>query len=810
MSSGRSTRGAVAAVVCAWLLMTAVPQGEALTPFVSEAVNTTALRNSTPSLALDSQGNPHISYLDLDNGLLMWARKVGGGAFVVGPAALSTLLGPSSSIAVDAQDNPHILYFLQDGSVPQDLYYVRRESGNWRTGERLSTTNPSATGFSLALDGQGNPGAVYHDFVNSTLSFVSKPTGTWDRETIASSVSSYSLAFDIAGNPHIAYRSDASLDLKYRWRSNNVWTSAVTVDTQGNVGEDPSLVIDGLGTPHISYYDATKRDLKYSSKLGGAWTAEVVDSIGSVGSGSSLALDSQGRPHIAYVDDTNGDLKYASRIGGSWIVETVEAQGNVGGSASLALDDQGVPHMSYWDYTNSALKYATLNTAAVTQTVATTSPIKYAGVAFPVLASDPSLARTLVPQLGTISDSEWRLGHWTPGAGYQSAANGQITSVEVGRGYWLITKDAKTVQVTGIPLSLTTTLATSLVGGDGAWNQLGNPFLADVPVSLMRVVGTDGVRQPLTSENNLTYPIAYMWDVGTQKHVPVTSETVVPKSGMFWVQKKSNGPVDLIVDPGSAAPSLATTQASPATSISREWDIKIHARQGDLEGPVLVVGAAAVAPGVWNPLDVGIPPDPPGRHLRLTVPKRDWGGPSGDYVTEFQPPAERMEWVFELRAAEVPGEVDLGFEVHSLPADAAIRLVDERSGYEWTVENGAVIRLAATGDPRVLRLVTERAHAGMESSGTRESIFRVYPNPARGESGFLFRSERAMDISVSVFDVSGRRLRELRRAAAPRGENVLVWDGRDGQGNEVGPGVYFARYATGDQTGVMRVVRLGR
>ncbi|MBZ0269620.1 DUF1929 domain-containing protein [bacterium] len=70
----------------------------------------------------------------------------------------------------------------------------------------------------------------------------------------------------------------------------------------------------------------------------------------------------------------------------------------------------------------------------------------------------------------------------------------------------------------------------------------------------------------------------------------------------------------------------------------------------------------------------------------------------------------------------------------------------------------------------------------------------VGPNPARGPVSLLLGVQGAQEhISVTVYDVSGRRVRTIRSGVLPGGMHRLVWNLRDDGGNLAAPGAYFVR-----------------
>ncbi len=328
------------------------------------------------SIALDSSGNPYISYYDVTNGNLKYAYKDASGIWhteTVDTGGVGRGVGRYTSIALDSSGNPHISY--HDASNGDLKYAYKTASGSWIT-ETVDTGGTANVGMytSIALDSSGNPHISYYDNTNGNLKYAYKTaSGSWVTETVDSSgdVGSHtSIALDSSGNPHISYYDGTNGDLKYAYKTASGSWITETVDTGGtaNVGAFTSIALDSSGNPHISYYDGTNGALKYAYKTAsGSWVTETVDSSGIiVGMYTSIALDASGNPHISYYDYTNGALKYASDRGFNpvskkweWRITTVDSTGDVGMDTSIALDSSGNPHISYYDDTNGDLKYTT-------------------------------------------------------------------------------------------------------------------------------------------------------------------------------------------------------------------------------------------------------------------------------------------------------------------------------------------------------------------------------------------------------------------------------------------------------------------
>jgi hypothetical protein len=75
------------------------------------------------------------------------------------------------------------------------------------------------------------------------------------------------------------------------------------------------------------------------------------------------------------------------------------------------------------------------------------------------------------------------------------------------------------------------------------------------------------------------------------------------------------------------------------------------------------------------------------------------------------------------------------------------------------------------------------------------SLLPVAPNPARNEAQIRFGLARSGAVSVVLYTVDGRRVRELLSETREAGVHTVVWDGRDGSGQRVGAGIYYVRFA---------------
>jgi len=70
------------------------------------------------------------------------------------------------------------------------------------------------------------------------------------------------------------------------------------------------------------------------------------------------------------------------------------------------------------------------------------------------------------------------------------------------------------------------------------------------------------------------------------------------------------------------------------------------------------------------------------------------------------------------------------------------------------------------------------------------------PSPFSSRTGISFALDRSGQVRLAVYDAAGQLVRVLASGSFPAGPARLVWDGCDGQGRRLSPGVYFCRLST--------------
>ncbi len=309
----------------------------------------TVNRGEYSSIAVGPGGTVHISYFDAQIGALRYVKGTATGVFsspqvvddgLADPVSGLADEGSNTSIALDAQGNVHISY--HDSSTGNLLHAAFPSAGPFPVvpsiaivdGVSNKATQNVGHYNSLAIDGNGSVHISYYDFGNGVLKYANNVGGTFSAITVDDGGGGHdvgwfsSLALDSNGRVHISYHDATDFTLKYANNELAPGTFVVaTIDEDhdgGNVGRYSSIAVDSRSKVHISYQDFGNGVLKHITNASGSFVSSVVDNYRcpdnvtpDTGYDTHITIDSGDHVHISYIDNgspSGGDLRHANSV----------------------------------------------------------------------------------------------------------------------------------------------------------------------------------------------------------------------------------------------------------------------------------------------------------------------------------------------------------------------------------------------------------------------------------------------------------------------------------------------------------------
>jgi hypothetical protein len=314
------------------------------------------------SLAIDSQGYLHASYIGIDPYRLCYAYQDASGWH---SETVAEAFPGELTLALNADDEAQIVYNVLEPDHSRNLMIASRTSADWSV-QAIGSPPLKGELHPMALDGSGHPHLIYQDGDSGALNYAAWNGSAWITETIASATSRAALVLDASDNPQVAYTAGKYDPLLFTFRDASGWHEPQVV--WEDVASDKmlttlSLSMSASGEPVIAFgVSGTPVELKFARQMAGEWQLESLLSDEAVHY-SAMIVETSGateQVHISYFNGRDNVLKHVYQAPAGWLVEVVDRVGKAGIGASMVLDAQGYAHFSYRTYSpeEDTLRYA--------------------------------------------------------------------------------------------------------------------------------------------------------------------------------------------------------------------------------------------------------------------------------------------------------------------------------------------------------------------------------------------------------------------------------------------------------------------
>jgi hypothetical protein len=165
----------------------------------------------------------------------------------------------------------------------------------------------------------------------------------------------------------------------------------------------------------------------------------------------------------------------------------------------------------------------------------------------------------------------------------------------------------------------------------------------------------------------------------------------------------------------------------------------------------------------------------------------------------------------EYRAASEPPGVTHFTAPTATQSSHQITVSGLSGGTEYTYDIEALCTSTGNWDYVHHGTLTTSSGGGSHKEHIKQlAMKKVWPIPTSGAAHLRFVLPRDMAVSVDIFDVQGRMVRNVVSGTYPAGEFDAQWDGRTAKGVSAPAGVYFARLQAGRQSSVKRFMVVPR
>ena len=262
-------------------------------------------------------------------------------------AELTSGAGKYTSIAIDSDGRPHISYakfYRRSDRNYHKLKYAYFDGAKWNIemvyeNKNMLRSLNEGLFTSIAIDSRDRPHIAFLDDDHDKLRYSFSPrAGSWtfsypippdDSRNVGGWTSLILRPGEPQDKPFIAFydKTNGALMMAegaYDTRIQNYTWKTYQIDNNGDVGLSASLAIKDGKDFGVSYFDETSDSIRFASGNSKNWNIETVSpSSTRTGRYSSLVFDFNQKPHIVYFDLLEGMFYEAYQITTTWNIRKI-------------------------------------------------------------------------------------------------------------------------------------------------------------------------------------------------------------------------------------------------------------------------------------------------------------------------------------------------------------------------------------------------------------------------------------------------------------------------------------------------------
>jgi hypothetical protein len=359
-----------------------------------------------------------------------------------------------------------------------------------------------------------------------------------------------------------------------------------------------------------------------------------------------------------------------------------------------------------------------------------------------------------------------------------------------GRGFWVLSRNSWTVQQEVQTVSLDDQNRASIPLHDG-WNIISNPLGEDVSWSAVQ------------SENGVSEPL---WSFAGSFSQSSTFASALTGEAYYFLNSAGLNELQIPYPTSSSSATLASTDEKGQT-------LRLDAKASGETVSSVWIGMRPEAKAGKDEHDHFAPPS---YFTKATLSVKNQEIESPYALASDMRPADAEGHTYTLVLEEGDADERLTIEASGLSdlgSEQQARLYNRESGRSVDLRTTPAPEVKTPGDKTEFALLIGKASYVQQKEAEfvpDELAFRQnYPNPFRvqGQTTLEYSLPEQTEVSVSVYDILGRRVRTLVNGKSQRaGVHTVRWDGQNGQGQTVASGVYFARLEAGQTRTIKMVV----